>query len=128
MMIALRNKNDTALAEAGGPTSLPGLLGMKEPARPFVSEIYRRGAYSAITFAGGAREKIKLDPPYGLPVSQEPKGDKAKEIEVWPYGWGSGGGVWWPWTGAWPGAVNWGGVNAWGGWGRGWGGGWGWGR
>jgi len=127
MMIALRNKKDTALAEAGGPTSLPGLLGMKEPPRPFVSEIYRGGMYSATTFAGGLREKIKLDPPFGLPVSMEPKGDKAKEIEVWPYGWGWGGGAWWPWTGVGRGTVNWG-VNAWGGWGRGWGGGWGWGR
>jgi len=129
MMIALRNKKDTALAEAGGPTSLPGLLGMKEPARPFVSEIYRGGTYSAITFAGGLREKIKLDPPFGLPVSTEPKGDKAKEIEVWPYGWGWGGAAWWPWTGyGGRGTVNLGGANAWGGWGRGWGGGWGWGR
>jgi Flp pilus assembly protein CpaB len=121
MMLALRNKKDSTLADRGGPTTLPGLLGMKEPPRPFVSEIYRRGNYSAMTFAGGTREKIKLDPPYGLPVSTEPKGDKANEIEVWPYGWGWGGG--WPWGGyGYRGTVHAGGT--WGGWG----GGYGWGR
>jgi Flp pilus assembly protein CpaB len=125
MMIALRNKQDTALANRGGPTTLPGLLGLKEPARPFVSEIYRRGQYSAMTFAGGTREKIKLDPPYGLPVSTSPKGDKANEIEIWPYGWGWGG---WPWGGygGYRGTTHAGGT--WSGWGGGWGGGHGWGR
>ncbi len=119
MMLALRTKKDVALADKGGPTTMAGLLGMKEPVRPFVSEIYRRGQYSATTFAGGLREKIKLDPPYGLPVSTTPKGDKANELEVWPYG-GWGG---------WPGSYGWGGMrgtmHAPGGTRSGWGGSWG---
>jgi len=124
MMLTLRNKQDTALADRGGPTNLPQLLGMKEPVRPFVSEIYRRGQYSSAVFAGNLREKIKLDPPFGLPVSIEPKGDKANDIEISPYGWGWGG---WPWGGGYgargtthaPGA--WGGWGGGGYWGRGWG-------
>jgi Flp pilus assembly protein CpaB len=124
MTIVLRSKQDNALAERGGPTTLPGLLGLKEPVRPFVSEIYRRGQLSTATFVGGLRQKITLDPPYGLPVSGALKEDKANLLEVWPYGWGWGGrGGYYPTSGyGGQGSFDARGSTGWGG---GWGGGWG---
>ena len=96
LMLTLRNGKDTTVAERGGPTTLPGLLGMKEPQIPFVTEIYRRGNLATLTFRDGLRQKIKLDPPFGLPVSDATKGanPKANELEVWPtnpWGWGGRG-------------------------------------
>jgi Flp pilus assembly protein CpaB len=90
-MLALRNEKDHDPAQKEGPVTLPGLLGLKEPPREFVSEHYQRGQLSTLTFADGMRQKIKLDPPYGLPVSDKPKDGKAGDLEVWPYGYGWGG-------------------------------------
>lgn len=95
--LALRNPKDETVAQKGGPTTLQGLLGMKEPQRPFVSEQYRRGRLTTMTFADGLRQKVKLEPPYGLPVERKAKaGTEEKELpedlEVWPTGyWGRGG-------------------------------------
>ena len=94
MMLALRNAKDITVADRGGPTSLPGLLGMKESQLPYVTEIYRRGRLATMTFRDGQRQKIKLDPPFGLPVTDATKGPKANELEVWPspaWGWGGRG-------------------------------------
>lgn len=101
--LALRNPKDETVADTGGPTTLPGLLGMKEPQRPFVSEQYRRGQHYTMWFGEGLRQKIKLDPPYGLPVERKAKDgkdgkdgkdekDQPEQLEVWPTGyWGWGG-------------------------------------
>lgn len=109
LTLVLRNPADNAPADTGGPTTLPGLLGMKETTRPFVSEIYRRGGLATLTFVDGQRQKITLDPPYGLPVSRDPKDVPNAGLDVvlppspwhgyggyggWSgysgYGWGSG--------------------------------------
>jgi len=95
--LVLRNPKDQTVADKGGPTTLPGLLGMKEPQRPFVAEQYRRGHLATMWFGEGLRQKIKLDPPYGLPVERKAKDAKVEkeqqeELEVWPTGsWGWGG-------------------------------------
>lgn len=134
LSLVLRNSKDTAVAQKGGPVTLPALLGMKEPQGPFVTEIYRRGNYSAVTFANGLREKLKLDPPYGLPVDRKSKDGKDSkdssddDLEVWPGGYGGWGGGWG--GGGRAGGI-WGGqgallTNPGTGWGSGWGGsGWG---
>ena len=92
LMLALRNPKDEHQAEKGGPTTLPGLLGMKEPSMPFVTEIYRRGQLSTMTFQDGRRRKLTLDPPFGLPVSLDV--NKASPLDVWlpgsDWGWGRG--------------------------------------
>jgi Flp pilus assembly protein CpaB len=90
-MLALRGEADREPAQKEGPVTLPGLLGLKEPPHEFVSELYQRGQLSTLTFADGHRQKIKLDPPYGLPVSDKAKDGKAGDLEVWPYGYGWGG-------------------------------------
>lgn len=130
MMLAQRSLKDEQPAEKGGPTTLPGLLGLKEPVTPFVSEVYRAGHYSAMTFRDGQRQKIKIDPPYGMPIGDVKNPNE--DIELWPFGYGYGYGGYGANVGAWntgghgsrigsPNG-NWGG----GGWGGGWGGG-GWG-
>lgn len=68
MMLALRNANDHLPAEKVGPTTFPQLLGLKEPERPFSTQVYRRGALSTATFEDGQLTKVVSEPPYGLPV------------------------------------------------------------
>ena len=68
LSLVLRPIQDKTLAEKEGPTTLMGLLGLKEPEKAFVSEIYRRTQLTTLTFRGGKREKLVLDGPYGLPV------------------------------------------------------------
>jgi len=98
LSLVLRSDEDKAVADTAGPSTLVGMLGIKEPAAPFVSEIYRRTQRSAMVFRDGQREKITLDPPYGMPVIDTPPEKKAKGIEaVYPWNWGGWGG--WPWYG-----------------------------
>ena len=106
LWLTLRNAKDMDLAKKGGPTTLPGLLGIGEPQVPFVSEIYVRGRRTQNVFSDGLRQKVKLDPPFGLPVHGEPKNPPGNELEVWPTNWGWGG-----WGGG-----GWGG-GGWGSWG-----------
>ena len=104
LTIVLRNTKDEKLAEKTGPTTLQGLLGLKEPLSPVTTEIYRRGALSTLSFADGQRQKIKLEPPYGMPVTDDSKAPK-NGLEIWGPGWGWGG-----WGGR-----GWGGGGGWGG-------------
>jgi Flp pilus assembly protein CpaB len=137
LTVILRNAKDEGVADKGGPTTLAGLLGMQEPLRPFVSEMYRRGRLATMTFVGGLREKIKLDPPFGLPVQRKTKDGKdvpEEDLEVWPPGWWGWGGGWGGYGnqgaqgtydagyGGWGGSSGWGGSGGWGGWGGGYGG------
>jgi len=100
-MLALRGEKDHEPAQKEGPVTLPGLLGLKQPPGPVVTELYQRGQLTTLTFVGGQRDKIKLDPPYGLPVDK-PKDAKSGELEVWPYGAGWGYGSWGAGYGSYP--------------------------
>jgi len=98
LSLVLRSDEDKQLADTGGPSTLMGMLGVKEPAAPFVSEIYRRTSRSSQVFRDGQREKITLDPPYGMPVIETPPEKKAKGLEaLYPWQWGGWGA--WPWYG-----------------------------
>jgi Flp pilus assembly protein CpaB len=118
MTLVLRNAKDEELAKKGGPTTLQGMLGMKEPSVPLVTEMYKRGRRTTMTWAEGSLQKIKLDPPYGLPIYGEPKNPPGNDLEVWPAGgWGGLGG----WGGPVYGGIGtgaWGGYGGYGGFGR----------
>jgi len=99
LSLVLRSGEDKELADTAGPSTLAGMLGIKEPATPFVSEIYRRTQLTRAVFRDGQREKVTLDPPYGMPVIETPPEKKTKGIEViYPWNWGGWGGGW-PWYG-----------------------------
>jgi Flp pilus assembly protein CpaB len=97
LSLVLRSDTDAQVADQGGPSTLVGLLGINEPLKPFVTEIYRHGARSVSSFRDGTLEKVTLDPPYGMPVSEPSKEQKQKKIEAWyPGNWGGWG---WGWPG-----------------------------
>jgi Flp pilus assembly protein CpaB len=79
LSVALRPMHDMTLALKEGPTTLRGLLGLKEPEKEFVSEIYRGVHLTTLTFRGGRREKLVLDAPYGLPVNGSHRSDAGSE-------------------------------------------------
>jgi Flp pilus assembly protein CpaB len=79
LSLALRPIQDKTLAVKEGPTTLAGLLGLKEPEKAFVSEIYRGVHLTTLTFRGGRREKMVLDAPYGLPVNGHYPADGGSE-------------------------------------------------
>jgi Flp pilus assembly protein CpaB len=79
LSLALRPIHDMTLAVKEGPTTLRGLLGLKEPEKEFVSEIYRGVHLTTLTFRGGRREKLVLDAPYGLPVNGSHPADGGSE-------------------------------------------------
>lgn len=83
LTLVLRSAEDSVSAEQRGPITLKGLLGVKERSQPFVSEIYRRGRLSTLTFQDDRRQKITLDPPYGLPVNRDPKDVPDAGLDVW---------------------------------------------
>jgi len=89
LTLTLRNSKDDAVADKGGPTNLQNLMGIKNPPHPYYSEIYRRGRRTEMQFQDGLLQKIKLDPPFGLPVQGRGK-DDGDDLELWPNGWGWG--------------------------------------
>ncbi len=83
LSMVIRGPDDSDVAEAAGPTTLQGLLGLKEVPAPFVSEIYRRGRLATLVFEDGQRQKMTLDPPYGLPVDRDPQEVPDTGLDVW---------------------------------------------
>ena len=84
LSLVLRPIQDKTLALKEGPTTLAGLLGLKEPEKAFVSEIYRGVHLTTLTFRGGKREKLVLDGPYGLPVNGTHPADGGRGTENLP--------------------------------------------
>lgn len=121
LMIVQRSAKDNQLADKGGPTTLPGLLGLKEPEKPFATEIYRAGRLATMVFQDDRRQSMTLDPPFGMPVQESKKDGKKDTLELWysnPWGWGGWGGV--GYGGGWGGNTGGGEtIPGRGGWGRG---------
>ena len=72
--LALRNDKDDLPTPQTSPIILHELLGIKEPEKPFTTQVYRHGQLTTVTFDEGGRQTIVSEPPYGLPVADLPAG------------------------------------------------------
>jgi pilus assembly protein CpaB len=72
LTLVLRGGGDAASSGETAPTTLPELLGIQEPKKPFATEIYRRGHLTTVVHHDGKPKTIESSAPADMPVVGPP--------------------------------------------------------